>query len=502
MGNFNSVLEHAIKNKLNVLLKGKHGVGKTALVRERFDEHFGDKWKYFSASTMDPWVDFIGVPKEVNGVLELIRPQAFQDDEVEALFFDELNRAHKKVRNAVMELIQFGSINGKKFNNLKVIWAAINPDDDEEMAYDVERLDPAQLDRFELHIDIPYKPDLAYFKRVHGQAGELAVKWWNDQNQEAKETVSPRRLEYAVNVLNTGGDCRYVLTSPKVNVTQFIEYVKRGDPIKALKDLLTKTETEQRAFLSDHNDLRHVKKELINSEEFLKAFAHLLPEEEISSELRPKKRRNKLASFVAGNPEKFENLVETILSNEAAYRKEVVTSFQRYKRNNARATGAAVTKSASATKGTRTVNVKGAATLTSRMDICFTGSLIGFARADATELVESFGCRTSSTITGSVTHLVTGEKCGNSKLVAARRNNVTVITEAEFVSAFAKPVSLSENTVDIGGAEFDVTTLNHDNFHDVTGRRFRMTNDQLERARAGTLSREQAFAEYIRELQN
>ena len=41
--------------------------------------------------------------------------------------FDELNRAKPKVRNAVMELIQFRSINGIKFNNLRMIWAAINP---------------------------------------------------------------------------------------------------------------------------------------------------------------------------------------------------------------------------------------------------------------------------------------------------------------------------------------------------------------------------------------
>ena len=43
---------------------------------------------------------------------------------------DEFSRAHKKVRNAVMELIQFKSINGRKFKNLKIVWAAINPDDD------------------------------------------------------------------------------------------------------------------------------------------------------------------------------------------------------------------------------------------------------------------------------------------------------------------------------------------------------------------------------------
>lgn len=41
-----------------------------------------------------------------------------------------------------MELIQFKSINGKKFNNLKVIWAAINPDDgDKDALKDIVNFD-------------------------------------------------------------------------------------------------------------------------------------------------------------------------------------------------------------------------------------------------------------------------------------------------------------------------------------------------------------------------
>jgi MoxR-like ATPase len=52
---------------------------------------------------------------EKGSYLELVRPKAFRDDEVQALFFDEFNRSHKNKRNAVMELMQFKSINGRKF---------------------------------------------------------------------------------------------------------------------------------------------------------------------------------------------------------------------------------------------------------------------------------------------------------------------------------------------------------------------------------------------------
>ena len=149
-------LDFWIQNNSNVLFIGKHGVGKTAMVKDAFDRN-GLNFRYFSASTMDPWVDFVGVPREKTenkvpeelkiikelaaispqialewiqtnwkmseqsaksildhslnredgkSSLELVRPSSFNDD-VEALFFDEFNRSPKKVRNAVMELLQF-----------------------------------------------------------------------------------------------------------------------------------------------------------------------------------------------------------------------------------------------------------------------------------------------------------------------------------------------------------------------------------------------------------
>ncbi len=130
-------LDFYIENGMNVLFIGRHGVGKTAMGKAAFERH-NLKWKYFSAATMDPWVDFVGVPKETTdketgeNYIELVRPKGFHNDQVEAIFMDELNRAKDKVRNAVMELIQFRSINGVKFTKLKMIWAAINPEDEED----------------------------------------------------------------------------------------------------------------------------------------------------------------------------------------------------------------------------------------------------------------------------------------------------------------------------------------------------------------------------------
>jgi hypothetical protein len=193
-------LKFWIENNFNVLLKGKAGTGKTSVVLDAFKK-YNLKYKYFSTSTMDPWVDFIGVPKEKtdeNGksYLSLVRPKEFEDDDIEAIFLDEFNRSHKKVRNAVMELIQFKSINGKKFNNLKMIWAAINPDDDEDQKYDVEPLDPAQIDRFHIMVNVPYTPHVTYFRNKYGEnIADTAINWWKELSKEQKNLVIPRRLD-------------------------------------------------------------------------------------------------------------------------------------------------------------------------------------------------------------------------------------------------------------------------------------------------------------------
>jgi predicted ATPase len=84
-------LDQYLKLNYNVLFSGRHGVGKTAIVKETF-EKAGLKWKYFSCSTLDPWVDLVGVPKVIDSpgrppYLDLVRPLFIQDDQVEAFFF-------------------------------------------------------------------------------------------------------------------------------------------------------------------------------------------------------------------------------------------------------------------------------------------------------------------------------------------------------------------------------------------------------------------------------
>lgn len=427
-----SILEHAAQNGFNVLLEGSHGVGKTAMVKEVFDK-LGWVWKYFSASTIDPWVDLVGVPKEKDGVLELVRPATLDFDNLEAIFLDEYNRAPKKVRNAVMELIQFGSINGKRFPKLKVVFAAINPDDDDEVTYDVEKLDPAQVDRFHIHLPVPNEPCPYYFKRAHGNVGSLAVKWWQDQTAEIKALISPRRLEAGVRVFLCKGDVQYVFDPKKVNVAEFCEALDKPDPIELLDGMADKSDEEKKKFLSDQNVFKHVKKDLMGKERYLKEYLHLLPDALIMPELRDN-RGNRVIGHICSNLHKFERLIQVVLNNASSYSARVVDTMKRYRETNG--------KSSDLRGSGRTVMIRGEEHRMADLVFCFTGKIATFNRVEAEEQVKLYGSDTTNSVTFKTTHLVCGEN-GGSKIDRAKQQGIPILTEAEFYKILAE----LENTV-------------------------------------------------------
>lgn len=283
MSELTNKLDWWIKNELNVIFRGKHGVGKTALITQAFDRN-KLKWKYFSAATMDPWCDFVGIPvkeQDAKGgdYLRLVRPKGF--DDVEALFFDELNRAPKKVRNAVMELIQFKSINGEKFPNLKFVWAAINPEDENE-TYDVEKLDPAQLDRFHIQVNVPYKPDRAYFVAMYTkEVADAAIDWWNRLDHKIKDEISPRRLDYALKIHKANGDIRDALTN-KANIHELIKRLNSGSITDKLNALMKASTAETIAYLNDENNFRDALFVLQRDDKYVEHFVPLFPKEKLA----------------------------------------------------------------------------------------------------------------------------------------------------------------------------------------------------------------------------
>ena len=187
-------LEKYAKNSFNVMLIGTHGIGKSTVVKE-ISSRLDLKFKYYSSSTLDPWAELVGIPvpnREKNTV-EFFRPSDLEN--AEFIFFDELNRAHPRVLNAVLEIVQFKTINGVPLKNLKMVWAAINPPGGD---YQVEDLDPALIDRFHVYINMKPEVNMEYFKtKMPEEIARVLRTWWDtDLSDEQRKNLTPRRLEY------------------------------------------------------------------------------------------------------------------------------------------------------------------------------------------------------------------------------------------------------------------------------------------------------------------
>jgi len=307
-------MDQWIKNENNVLLAGLQGVGKTAMIKAAFERN-GLNWRYFSAATMDPWTDFVGVPKERTNekgesYLDFVLPKDFADDSVEALFFDEFNRAPKKVRNAVMELMQFKSINGRHFKNLKVVWAAVNPKDSEDMSFDVDEIDPAQEDRFHIQVEIPYKPSYAYFVGKYGEdQAKAATDWWDSLDASTKLMVSPRRLDYALECFEAQSEIRYVLPR-EANAAALYSKLHRGSPEKTLKNLMKENNVvKARQFLGFQQNITALENSIKEDEAIRKFALPLLSAENIATLLTSHKE---IKNEVYSNPHAYREIITNI----------------------------------------------------------------------------------------------------------------------------------------------------------------------------------------------
>jgi hypothetical protein len=276
-------LEKYLDLNLNVLFKGLHGVGKTEVIKEVMNNRFGDKWRYFSSSTLDPWVDLIGTPRPVEKdgktYLDIIRPEFIVKGQVEAIYFDEFNRAPDKVLNAVMELIQFKSINGFKLPHLKVVWAAINPEDDDD-TYSVNHLDPAHIDRFHIHYNVPYKLDEDYLKSKFPGLAQIFIDWWKTLPGHLQLKASPRRVDYAIEGYKNG--CRLEDFLPvEVNIKALRDSLGSMPFRDMLKNITSQSDAE--VFLRNQNNatklLDLVKQKNKDSIDFFVKYGSGLPKE-------------------------------------------------------------------------------------------------------------------------------------------------------------------------------------------------------------------------------
>ncbi len=283
-----------------VLLRGRHGVGKSQVVYQ-FAESIGLPVVERRASQMTEG-DLVGLPKTDGDVTSFCPPDWFKAacDEPVILFLDEVDRATIEVRQGIFELTDSRKLNGHRLHTGTLIFAAINGGEHGEQ-YQVGEMDPAELDRWTVFDVEPTVED--WLNWAQGTVDTVVWDFINQNRNHLEHTsdfepnkVYPSRRswdrlneclstlvdEQEKTVLEHGhGSTLFNLASSFVGfeaAVAFNDFVQNYDRQVTVGDILVdgKLEKVKDWEINDHNAL-------VEKLEAGKTFAEALPDEQIQN---------------------------------------------------------------------------------------------------------------------------------------------------------------------------------------------------------------------------
>ena len=144
---FNKVIEPIINARFPVLIRGRHGIGKSTVVYQ-LAKRLGLPVVERRASQMTEG-DLLGLPKLKKNVTSWCPPEwlATACNEPVVLFLDEVDRATLEVRQGIFELCDSRKIAGNTLHKDTLIFACVNGGEHGSQ-YQVGEMDPAELDRY------------------------------------------------------------------------------------------------------------------------------------------------------------------------------------------------------------------------------------------------------------------------------------------------------------------------------------------------------------------
>ena len=174
----------------NLMLVGRHGIGKSEILTEFFSAKGMRVVPLFLGQMADPG-DLIGIPNKntETGKTDFMPPYWFPlDGKPIVLFLDELNRARPEILQTIMDLALNRTLAGRKLPEGSRIISAVN----EGEQYQLTDLDPALVSRFNI---VNFQPTVQEWllwagkegvdKRVTAFIAENSI--WLDKAPDAKE---------------------------------------------------------------------------------------------------------------------------------------------------------------------------------------------------------------------------------------------------------------------------------------------------------------------------
>tara|TARA_Y100000310_G_scaffold343423_1_gene450976 strand:+ start:437 stop:1501 length:1065 start_codon:yes stop_codon:yes gene_type:complete len=190
---FLSVVSYITDARFPVLIRGRHGIGKSSLVYQKAAE-LGLEVVERRASQMTEG-DLLGLPKVDGEVTKWLPPEWLHTacNKPVVLFLDEVDRATTEVRQGIFELCDSRKIAGYNLHPDTLIFAAINGGDAGSQ-YMVNEMDPAELDRW---TPFDVKPSVEDW--LTWAKDRVAVEIWdfvnnNHQHLEHNDDYEPNKV--------------------------------------------------------------------------------------------------------------------------------------------------------------------------------------------------------------------------------------------------------------------------------------------------------------------
>tara|TARA_Y100000310_G_scaffold317808_1_gene371100 strand:+ start:549 stop:1610 length:1062 start_codon:yes stop_codon:yes gene_type:complete len=190
---FLSTVPYILDARFPVLLRGRHGIGKSCLVYQIAAER-GLPVIERRASQMTEG-DLLGLPKVSKGITQWLPPEWLHIacTKPVVLFLDEVDRATTEVRQGIFELCDSRKIAGNTLHPDTLILAAVNGGESGAQ-YQVGEMDPAELDRYTTFDVAPSVEDWLTWSKDKVQPEIWDFINSNHQHLEHKDDFEPNKV--------------------------------------------------------------------------------------------------------------------------------------------------------------------------------------------------------------------------------------------------------------------------------------------------------------------
>jgi len=144
---FSNIVHHVTNVRKPVLLRGRHGIGKSTVVYQYAAQRSMEVVERRASQMTEG--DLVGLPSIEGNSTRFNPPDWFKAacDRPVVLFLDEVDRATLEVRQGIFELTDSRKLNGHTLHPDTLVFAAVNGGEHGSQ-YQVGEMDPAELDRW------------------------------------------------------------------------------------------------------------------------------------------------------------------------------------------------------------------------------------------------------------------------------------------------------------------------------------------------------------------